>query len=73
MEKELQSFTMTNLAKHVCKVVKMPQNKVFQELKSYIQPRLDYLNGIRRKIKIYFLFEESYVETEWKDMVAQHF
>ncbi len=70
---ELQSFTMTNLARHVCKVVKMPHKKVFNELKKYVYPRLDYLNGIRRSIKVYFLFEESYVETEWKDMVSQHY
>ncbi len=73
MEKELQSFTMTNLARQVCKVIRMPHKRVFQELKQFVQPRLDYLNGIKRKIKIYFWFEESYVETEWKDMVAQHY
>lgn len=51
----------------------MPHKRVFQELKKYVQPRLDYLNGLGRSIKVYFLFEESYVEPEWKDMVAQHY
>lgn len=73
MMEELQSFTMTNLTRYLCKTVKMPHKKVFQELKKYVQPRLDYLNGFGRSIKVYFLFEESYVEPEWKDMVAQHY
>lgn len=70
---ELQSFTMTNLARYICKTVKMPHTKVFQELKKYVQPRLEYMNGTSRSIGVYFFFEESYVEPEWKEMIAQHY
>lgn len=72
-EQKLQSFTMTNLAHAVCRVTKLPYRQTFNELKQYIQPRLDYLNGLKRSIKVYFLFEDSYVETEWKDMIGLHY
>lgn len=72
-EQKLQSFTMTNLACEIRKVIKIPHKLIFDELKQYVRPRLDYLNGLGRKRKVYFWFEESYVESEWKDMVSQHY
>lgn len=70
---ELQTLNMTNLAKTVGKYVDVSQKQIRTELKRYILPRLDFLGGIHRKTQRYFVMEEGYVETEWKDMIGIHY
>lgn len=68
----LSKFNRTNLFKAIKQVVNMDDQILRQELKQYIWPRLDFLHG-KRQDQRFFLFEEEYVETEWKDMISVHY
>ena len=75
MKKEdsgLQKFNRTNLFKAIKTVVNIEADILRQDLKEYIWPRLDFLHGKRQDGR-YFLVEEDYVETEWKDMISVHY
>ena len=75
MEKEnsgLQKFNRTNLFKAIKTVMNIDATILRQELKQFIWPRLDFLHG-KRQERRFFLFEEDYVETEWKDMISVHY
>lgn len=69
---ELQKFNRTNLFKAIKQVINIDDKILRQDIKQFIWPRLDFLHG-RRQEKRFFLFEEDYVETEWKDMISVHY
>lgn len=68
----LQKFNRTNLVKSIKQVVSIDDAILRKELKQFIWPRLDFLHGKRQEDR-YFLFENDYVETEWKDMISVHY
>lgn len=68
----LQKFNRTNLFNTIRSMVDIDNSILRNDLKQYIWPRLDFLHG-RRRDERYFLFEEDYVETEWKDMISVHY
>lgn len=68
----LQKFNRTNLFKAIKTVMNIDATILRQELKQFIWPRLDFLHG-KRQERRFFLFEEDYVETEWKDMISVHY
>ncbi len=70
---ELQMFTPENLAKAICKVISGSYEMLLRDVNNYIIPRLDFLAGVNNIKAPFFYFEESYVETEWKDMLAVHY
>lgn len=69
---ELQKFNRTNLFKAIRQVLNIDDKILRQDIKQFIWPRLDFLHG-RRQDQRFFLFEEDYVETEWKDMISVHY
>lgn len=71
-ESGLQKFNRTNLFKAIKQVVSIDDAILRKELKKFIWPRLDFLHGKRQESR-FFLFEEEYVETEWKDMISVHY
>lgn len=70
MEK-LTLFSVENLVQAIGCVIKTPIDELQMEIQNYLIPRLDFLASSHRDM--YFLFEERYIETEWKDMVAIHY
>ncbi len=72
-KKELfKKFNRTNLARDISHAVSIKENILRKEIKEYIWPRLDFLHGSNKE-KVYYIFEESYTETEWKDMISVHY
>lgn len=69
---EPKEFNVSNLTRAVQKVVSIPYRKLQQELKKYVFPRLDFMAG-SENLPHFFVFEEHYVETEWKDMISTHY
>lgn len=69
---ELQKFNRTNLFKAIKQVINIDDKILRKDIKQYIWPRLDFMHG-RRQEERFFLFEEDYVETEWKDMISVHY
>lgn len=75
VKNRLQRFDSTTLAYAIQKAFPfLFQNtdQLRQELDKYVFPRLDFLAEIENH-QYYFLFEEHYVETEWKDMISMHY
>lgn len=68
----LQAFRTENLVKELNKILQIDGNILSEEINEYIWPRLDFLKGKSGSSR-YFLIEESYVETEWKDMISVHY
>lgn len=60
-----------NLARAIAEVVGCPEEQIKQDVEHYIKPRLDFMYV--DEVGIYFIFENKYVETEWKDMVSIHY
>lgn len=69
---DFQRFNPKNLGKVIHRVIPIPEEELLQELRQYIFPRLDFLAGAGNHTP-FFLFEECYVETEWKDMISIHY
>lgn len=67
----LKKLNGENLAEEIEKATRIPQKQAKEEIEKFIVPRLDFMWGKRRTL--YFLFEEGYVETEWKDMISIHY
>ncbi len=72
LQGETEEFNLTNLTQAIRKVVSIPYRDLQQELKKYVFPRLDFMAG-DEKSPLFFMFEEHYVETEWKDMISTHY
>lgn len=68
----MKELTVGNLAKKIIKNVNIEENVLKDELERYIWPRLDFIVGSDEN-KLYFEFEDSYIETEWKDMISIHY
>lgn len=68
----MKVLNRTNLVDELYRVVRIEKKQLRQDMKEYIWPRLDFLHGQRNK-QIYYIFEDQYVETEWKDMVSVHY
>ena len=71
-QNEFKKFNLTNLTRAIRKVVSIPYRELQQELKKYVFPRLDFMAGNENRPR-FFIFEEHYVETEWKDMISIHY
>lgn len=66
-------FNRTNLVNEIHKIIPLDKQNLRKEVKEYIWPRLDFLHGRSHLADRYFIIEESYVETEWKDMISVHY
>lgn len=67
----LQEFNTENLAKKIKKVSgkELHYSLFTNEVDTHIMPRIKVLS---KKAK-FFLFENEYIETEWKDMISVHY
>lgn len=73
-EKELfKRFNRTNLVDEISKTIPISRSVLRKEVKEFLWPRLDFLHGKSSRSIIYYIFEESYIETEWKDMISIHY
>lgn len=70
---KIPKFNRTNLVNEIYRVVSVDKKDLRREVKNFIWPRLGFMHGRRNKDNRYFVFEESYVETEWKDMISIHY
>lgn len=71
-QNEIKKFNLSNLTRAIRKVVSIPYQELQRELKEYVFPRLDFMVGNGKRPR-FFVFEEHYVETEWKDMISTHY
>ena len=70
-----QEFHSENLARVIQQVFPtmfLDKNQLKTELEKSVFKRLDFMAGSESST-FFFLFEEHYVETEWKDMVSMHY
>lgn len=44
-----------------------------EQIKKYIMPKLSIFRGPNGSKTIYYILENEYVETEWKDMISMHY
>lgn len=70
---KLPKFNRTNLVEAIYRVIPVEKMNLRNEVRDFIWPRLDFLHGKSNRADRYFVFEESYVETEWKDMISIHY
>lgn len=66
-----QSFNTENLSNAICEVTGGLYEQTKQDVERYVKPRLDFM--YEENSGIYFIFEDKYVETEWKDMISVHY
>lgn len=71
-EASMEEFTIENLARRIKQNVNIEFDILQDEIAKYIWPRLGFIIGSKEQ-KTYFIFEESYIETEWKDMISIHY
>ena len=71
-ERLFLKFNRTNLVNHISKSLHLEKSILRGEVKEYLWPRLDFLRG-KRSASVYYLFEENYTESEWKDMISVHY
>lgn len=67
----LLPYSVEELAKAIRTVISMPIEQLRIDVRQYLIPRLDFLGKERKNL--FFLFEEQYIETEWKDMIGVHY
>ena len=60
----LKALTVENLAEKISGVIQDDQERVEEDIKSFLFPRLDFICDPANHI--FFLFEECYIETEWR-------
>lgn len=67
----MEKFNLTNLSSKIKRGIgdKRNQKAVRYEVRNHILSRINILTQKAQ----YFIFEESYVETEWKDMISVHY
>ena len=70
---KFRRFNKSNLKKAIYSVVKCEKQMIKNEFESVLWDRLDFLRARNNRIPRYFIFEEDYVETEWKEMVKIHY
>ena len=71
LKKPLKKLNPENLAADISRVTKNDVAQIKEYVKLFIVPRLDFMSG--EDGNLYFAFEDSYVETEWKDMISVHY
>lgn len=74
-QSRLKQFNSKNLAAAIRKAfpfLTRNPNNLKRELDEFIFPRLDFM-AVDKDGARFFLFEERYVETEWKDMIGMHY
>ena len=69
----LRKFDISTLVNAVAEIILLDKSQLTVEVERYIWPRLDFMHGESSTGKRYFILEESYVETEWKDMISVHY
>ncbi len=69
--KLLRKLNGENLAEEIAKTTGISEVQAKDEIEKFVIPRLDFMSG--KKKTLYFLFEDGYVETEWKDMISIHY
>lgn len=67
----LKKLDIKNLALEISKVTGGTEEQTSEDVERFIVPRLDFMYG--EESERYFVFEDSYVETEWKDMISVHY
>ena len=73
MDYGLKEFCALNLSEDIKKVVEFnvkEQENLACQVEKYIIPRLNVFWSINPP---YYIFEDEYVETEWKDMISVHY
>lgn len=70
-DKILRELTVENLAEAIAGVIKDDPKRVKEDIRSFLYPRLDFMCDPSNHI--FFLFEDCYIETEWKDMISVHY
>lgn len=70
-EEPLRKLNTKNLAKAISIVTGIEEKQTEKDVERFIVPRLDFMFG--GGDNLYFIFEDSYVETEWKDMISVHY
>lgn len=70
---KIAKFNRTNLVNEIYRIVSINKSELRKEVRDFIWPRLGFLHGRSNRADRYFVFEESYVETEWKDMISVHY
>lgn len=68
----MDKFTIENLAKEINQNVNIDAGVLKNQIERYIWPRLDFIIA-KKEEPSYYIFEESYIETEWKDMISIHY
>lgn len=70
-DKILRELKVENLADAIADVINDDPKRVEEDIRSFLYPRLDFICDPANHI--FFLFEDSYIETEWKDMISVHY
>lgn len=73
--RKFKKFNSKNLAYAIWKAfpyISPNLEQLQQELQKFVFPRLDFMAEAESD-SLYFMFEERYVETEWKDMISLHY
>ncbi len=64
----------SNVYNIVCDVVGgLDRETAYAQINKYILARLRLFKGTNPRKSLYFIAEQEYVETEWKDMVSMHY
>lgn len=70
---KIRKFNKTSFVNEVCKIIPIDKKILQKDIKDYVWPRLDFLRISRGNDNRYFVLEEDYIETEWKDMISIHY
>lgn len=69
----MKEFNVSNFVDDLSVICNIKQSQLRAEVEKYIWPRLDFLTNGKNKGKIFYLIDNQYVETEWKDMISVHY
>lgn len=69
----MKELTITNLVNAIKDNIVMDKELLTKDIEKYLWPRLDFMKQNTHTEKRYMIFENNYVETEWKDMISEHY
>lgn len=69
----IKKFNVDNLSEDIARITLVDKERAKKEIIQYIWPRLDLLHSDKEDEDRYYILEEDYVETEWKDMISIHY
>lgn len=69
----IKEFNIENLSDDIARITHVDRERAKKETTEYIWPRLDMLRSDNGDGNRYYVLEENYVETEWKDMISVHY